>query len=80
MYRKYDSTITNERLKASKSIWPIRQIEQVFLPDFKMKPLINEHSFEVGNQNNIMYCLICINCPCTRIRHSLENLILIMRC
>jgi len=42
----HDSTI-NDRFKASKTMWPIPQIEQVFLPEFKIKPHINEHSFEV---------------------------------
>lgn len=37
------------RLKASKTVWPIPKIEQVFLPVFKIKSQINEHSFEVGN-------------------------------
>lgn len=36
-----------ERLNASKTVWPIPQINQIFLPDFKIKPQINEHSFEV---------------------------------
>lgn len=40
-----DSTI--DRLKASKTIWPIPQIEQVFLPDFKIRSQINEYSFKV---------------------------------
>jgi len=44
-YRWKDLTI--DRLKASKTIWPIPQIEQVFLPDFKIKSQINEYSFKV---------------------------------
>ncbi|XP_060837519.1 serine/threonine-protein kinase S6KL isoform X1 [Rhopalosiphum padi] len=39
-----DSTI--DRLKASKTVWPIPQIEQVFLPDFKIRSQINEYSFK----------------------------------
>lgn len=39
--------LTIDRLKASKTIWPIPQIEQVFLPDFKIKSQINEYSFKV---------------------------------
>jgi len=35
------------RLKASKTVWPIPKIKQVFLPTFKIKSQINEHSFEV---------------------------------
>ncbi|KAL5232670.1 hypothetical protein ACI65C_000080 [Semiaphis heraclei] len=38
--------LTIDRLKASKTIWPIPQIEQVFLPDFKIKSQINEYSFK----------------------------------
>lgn len=44
---RYNSTIFSENLKASKTVWPVPQINQVFLPDFKIKSLINEHSFEV---------------------------------
>lgn len=47
VYRWHDSTIIKERLKAGNTVWPIPKIEQVFLPDFKIKPLINEQSFEV---------------------------------
>jgi len=45
LYRWQDSTI--DRLKASKTVWPIPQIEQVFLPDFKIRSQINEYSFKV---------------------------------
>ncbi|VVC32698.1 Protein kinase domain,Protein kinase-like domain,Serine/threonine-protein kinase, active site [Cinara cedri] len=41
----HDSTSMKVRLKASKTIWPVPQIEQVFLPDFKIKPQINENLF-----------------------------------
>lgn len=47
LYRFHDSAIINNRFKASKTLWPIPQIEQVFLPDFKIKSPVNEHSFEV---------------------------------
>lgn len=47
VFRWRDSSINIDRLKASKTAWPIPQIKQVFLPDFKIKPQINENSFEV---------------------------------
>lgn len=53
MYRLHGSTSMNDRLKASKTVWPIPQIEQVFLPDFKIKPQINENSFEVSEKLNV---------------------------
>jgi len=54
-YRPNNSTIIIDRLKFSKTVWPIPQIEQVFLPDFKIKPQINEHSFEVIIKLNISF-------------------------
>ncbi|XP_025420777.1 serine/threonine-protein kinase S6KL isoform X2 [Sipha flava] len=44
---KYNSKIINECLKSRKTVWPIPQIVQVFLPDFKIKSQINEYSFEI---------------------------------
>jgi len=46
--KKWSNSISiNDRLKSSKTVWPVPQIEQVFLPDFKIRPQINEHSFEI---------------------------------
>jgi len=55
LYRLDNSSIISDRLKSSKTVWPIPQIEQVFLPDFKIKSQINEHSFEVIIKLNIFF-------------------------
>lgn len=47
LYRWQELSVMNTKFKSSKTIWPIPQTEQVFLPDFKIKPLINENTFQV---------------------------------
>jgi len=56
--RWHDSTV--DRLKASKTIWPIPQIEQVFLPDFKTKSQINEYSFQVPSKLSFIWIVTSV--------------------
>lgn len=53
MCRWQNSTLINSKFKASETVWPIPQTEQVFLSVFKIKPQINEKSFEVGSEKII---------------------------
>ncbi|XP_050436499.1 ribosomal protein S6 kinase-related protein isoform X2 [Adelges cooleyi] len=45
--KRWRNSAVDDLLKASKTTWPVPQIEQIFLPEFKIKTETNEESFEI---------------------------------
>lgn len=46
--RQWTDDTLKDKNKASRTAWPVSQIEGLFLPDFPVKPEINEDHFEVN--------------------------------
>lgn len=46
--RQWNNETLSDKGKASRTAWPVSQIEGLFLPDFPVKPEINEDHFEVS--------------------------------
>lgn len=45
--RQWNDDTLKDKNRASRTAWPVSQIEGLFLPDFPVKPEINEDHFEV---------------------------------
>lgn len=60
--RQWNDDTLKDKNRASRTAWPVSQIEGLFLPDFPVKPEINEDHFEVSGDKMCDQCTtICDN-------------------